>query len=177
MAFHKDNDTKAQTEISNSTKYLLFSCATDIKEVQNDMLPHKNDLEMENRNCIISKNLDKISSDIELSGNHRDDDQQSIKQSGRTCSNCGTSSTSTWRNLEAQLVCNACKCFFRKHGRNRPIHMRKDTVVTRHRNIFKSSVPNEGVLHLDSNLPESLELDPIVLAEAVCSLMHCLKNF
>lgn len=99
--------------------------------------------------------------------------------STRTCSNCGTSSTSTWRNLGELLVCNACKCFYRKHGRNRPVHMRKDTIVTRHRKSCKSGVPNEGMFQINQDSDEIIEfseLDSSAIAEAVCMMLQYLKN-
>lgn len=95
----------------------------------------------------------------------------------RTCSNCGTSCTSTWRNLGEHIVCNACKCFYRKHGRNRPIHMRKDKIVTRHRKACKLTVPNECMFHMndESNL-QSSEPDSKIVAEAVCMMLHYLQS-
>lgn len=97
--------------------------------------------------------------------------------SSRTCSNCGTSSTSTWRNLGDQIVCNACKCFYRKHGRNRPIHMRKDTIITRHRKVCKLTVPNEGMFELkDEPILQISEPDSKIVAEAVCMMLHYLQN-
>ena len=95
----------------------------------------------------------------------------------RTCSNCGTSSTSTWRNLGNQIVCNACKCFYRKHGKNRPIHMRKDTIITRHRKACKLSVPNEVVFTVkDEQNQNSLEVDSGAIAEVMCLMLQYLKN-
>lgn len=92
----------------------------------------------------------------------------------RECSNCGTSSTSTWRNLGDQIVCNACKCFYRKHGRNRPINMRKDTIITRHRKAYKLTVPHESMFELNYDFPS--EPDSKVVAEAVCMMLHYLQN-
>lgn len=99
--------------------------------------------------------------------------------STRTCSNCGTSSTSTWRNLGELLVCNACKCFYRKHGRNRPVHMRKDTIVTRHRKSCKPGVPNEGMFQINEDSNDIInisELDSSAIAEAVFMMLQYLKN-
>lgn len=95
----------------------------------------------------------------------------------RTCSNCGTSCTSTWRNLGEHIVCNACKCFYRKHGRNRPIHMRKDRIITRHRKACKLTVPNECMFHLsDESSLQTSEPDSKIVAEAVCMMLHYLQN-
>ena len=95
----------------------------------------------------------------------------------RICSNCGTSSTSTWRNLGDQIVCNSCKCFYRKHGKNRPIHMRKDTIITRHRKVCKLSVPNEVVFTVkDAPNQNSLEFDSGAVAEVMCLMLQYLRN-
>ena len=104
----------------------------------------------------------------------REDDSVHKTNSIRTCSNCGTSSTSTWRNLGENLVCNACKCFYRKHGRSRPVHMRKDAIIPRHRKVCKTSVPNEGVFKIDGKegiMDGVVEPDSCLFAEAVCMLM------
>lgn len=109
----------------------------------------------------------------------------------RMCWNCGTSSTSTWRKLGDQIVCNACKCFYRKHGKNRPLNMRKDTIITRHRKACKLSVPNEVVFTVkdEPNQPNevvftvkdepnqnSMEFDSGVVAEVMCLLVQYMKN-
>lgn len=95
----------------------------------------------------------------------------------RSCSNCGTSLTSTWRNLGDQIVCNACKCFYRKHGKNRPIHMRKDSITSRNRKTCKLSVPNEVVFKMmDAPNQNSLEIDSGAVAEIMCLLLQYLKD-
>ena len=94
----------------------------------------------------------------------------------RTCSNCGTYATSTWRNLGDQIVCNACKCFYRKHGKNRPIHMRKDEIITRHRKTCKISSPDEGILNLIRDPNNSNEHESNTVAEAVCMMLQLLQN-
>lgn len=63
----------------------------------------------------------------------------------RFCSNCGTSTTSTWRTLDSKIVCNACKCFYRKHGYSRPLTMRKDTISSRNRSKTRNVFPHESV--------------------------------
>ena len=51
-----------------------------------------------------------------------------------TCANCATKVTSLWRKTSGgETVCNACGLFFKVHGRNRPTHMRKDSVLGRRR--------------------------------------------
>eukprot|EP00092_Neocalanus_flemingeri_P021377 GFUD01023172.1.p1 GENE.GFUD01023172.1~~GFUD01023172.1.p1 ORF type:complete len:250 (-),score=75.37 GFUD01023172.1:260-961(-) len=50
------------------------------------------------------------------------------------CTNCQTGSTSLWRrNVSGSPVCNACGLYFKLHGQQRPLNMRKDTVQGRKR--------------------------------------------
>ncbi|XP_045542293.1 transcription factor GATA-5 isoform X2 [Papilio machaon] len=56
------------------------------------------------------------------------------KRPGLTCSNCGTSTTSLWRrNVHGETVCNACGLYYKLHGINRPLAMKKDSIQTRKR--------------------------------------------
>ncbi|KAG8236016.1 hypothetical protein J437_LFUL015967 [Ladona fulva] len=51
-----------------------------------------------------------------------------------SCSNCGTRTTTIWRrNNGGETVCNACGLYFKLHGVNRPVTMRRDTIHTRRR--------------------------------------------
>lgn len=103
-----------------------------------------------------------------------DYDSKKSEIRSRICSNCGTSSTSTWRNLGDQIVCNACKCFYRKHGKSRPIHMRKDTIISRQRKSCKPTMPNEGMFLIKDDL--NFDTDSTSAAEAVCKFLEHLKN-
>ena len=96
--------------------------------------------------------------------------------SQRNCSNCGTSSTSTWRTLESKIVCNACKCFYRKHGYSRPIEMRKDVISTRNRNKSRSSFPHESVFTIST---ASTETEPPACEEweAATSFCYLLQSY
>lgn len=140
------------------------------------------DSEKLNHNFISEIAYEKIQSRLNNNGNIEIEPvERSMKKSctiaSRTCSNCGTSSTSTWRNLGDLIVCNACKCFYRKHGKNRPINMRKDTIQTRHRKTCKLSVPNESMFHLSNELaPQISESDSKIFAEAVSMMLHYLQN-
>lgn len=89
----------------------------------------------------------------------------------RYCSNCGTSSTSTWRTLDSKLVCNACKCFFRKHGYSRPLAMRKDTVSSRNRTKSRNVFPHESVFTVTSNIQGS-NFEEWEAAKSFCDLLQ-----
>ena len=93
----------------------------------------------------------------------------------RTCSNCGTSATSTWRNLANMIVCNACKCFYRKHGKNRPVHMRKDAIISRQRKPCRPDVPNENIFLINDEM-SLFEADSNLVAEAVCMMLEHLQD-
>ncbi|CAH1968918.1 unnamed protein product [Acanthoscelides obtectus] len=50
------------------------------------------------------------------------------------CTNCGTQTTTIWRrNMRGEMVCNACGLYFKLHGVDRPVTMRRDTIHTRRR--------------------------------------------
>ena len=50
------------------------------------------------------------------------------------CANCSTSTTTLWRrNKEGAPVCNACGLYYKVHGRDRPIELKKDNIQTRKR--------------------------------------------
>ncbi|CAG7824972.1 unnamed protein product [Allacma fusca] len=56
------------------------------------------------------------------------------RRMGLLCSNCGTEKTSLWRrNQMGEPVCNACGLYFKLHGVNRPLAMKKDNIQTRKR--------------------------------------------
>lgn len=51
-----------------------------------------------------------------------------------SCTNCGTMTTTIWRrNMKGEMVCNACGLYYKLHGVNRPVTMRRDTIHTRRR--------------------------------------------
>ncbi|BFZ21059.1 hypothetical protein BsWGS_24097 [Bradybaena similaris] len=64
----------------------------------------------------------------------------STRRMGMICANCRTSTTTLWRrNSEGEPVCNACGLYYKLHGVNRPLSMRKDGIQTRKRKPKGSS--------------------------------------
>lgn len=60
----------------------------------------------------------------------------SSRRSGTTCTNCQTTLTTLWRrNQNGDPVCNACGLYYKLHGVNRPLTMKKDGIQTRNRKI------------------------------------------
>ncbi|XP_017768691.1 PREDICTED: transcription factor GATA-4-like isoform X3 [Nicrophorus vespilloides] len=71
---------------------------------------------------------------------------------GLTCSNCHTSTTSLWRrNTLGEPVCNACGLYFKLHGVNRPLAMKKESIQTRKRKPKGSKDVNSSNNGLASN--------------------------
>jgi hypothetical protein len=71
-------------------------------------------------------------------------------KSVRSCSHCGTGATSAWRFLDGLIVCNACKCYYRKHGAPRPIQLRRDVVMSRNRSRASVTCFKEFVFRINS---------------------------
>ncbi|XP_072379797.1 uncharacterized protein [Diabrotica undecimpunctata] len=66
------------------------------------------------------------------------------RRNGVSCANCKTNNTTLWRrNNQGEPVCNACGLYFKLHGVNRPMSMKKDGIQTRKRRP-KNSGGNPG---------------------------------
>ncbi|XP_069354227.1 transcription factor BCFI-like isoform X10 [Maniola hyperantus] len=62
--------------------------------------------------------------------------QMGAKRPGVLCSNCQTGTTSLWRrNAQGENVCNACGLYYKLHGINRPLAMKKDAIQVRARTV------------------------------------------
>ncbi|KAB0797090.1 hypothetical protein PPYR_08084 [Photinus pyralis] len=75
---------------------------------------------------------------------------------GLTCTNCHTSTTSLWRrNALGEPVCNACGLYFKLHGVNRPLAMKKDSIQTRKRKPKGTKEVNGNTPNLSNSLSTS----------------------
>ncbi|KAG7304628.1 hypothetical protein JYU34_011609 [Plutella xylostella] len=65
--------------------------------------------------------------------------KSAARRHGQCCTNCGSRNTTLWRrNNEGEPVCNACGLYYKLHGVNRPLAMRKEGIQTRKRKPKKS---------------------------------------
>ncbi|XP_071113436.1 transcription factor GATA-4-like isoform X2 [Haliotis cracherodii] len=71
--------------------------------------------------------------------------ESASRRVGLSCANCHTTTTTLWRrNNEGEPVCNACGLYYKLHGVNRPLAMKKDGIQTRKRkpkNLAKTKTP------------------------------------
>ncbi|XP_065163369.1 transcription factor GATA-3-like [Atheta coriaria] len=70
-------------------------------------------------------------------GTNANKGQKAATQNRRTgveCANCKTTKTTLWRrNNSGEPVCNSCGLYYKLHGVNRPLTMKKETIQTRKR--------------------------------------------
>ena len=65
-----------------------------------------------------------------------------MHRSGNQCANCCTTDTTLWRrNASGESVCNACGLYYKLHGVNRPMTLKKDGIQTRKRKSKKDKSP------------------------------------
>lgn len=82
---------------------------------------------------------------------------------GLSCANCSTTTTTLWRrNNEGEPVCNACGLYYKLHGVNRPLAMKKDGIQTRKRKP-KNLAKNKNSSKQDSNADVKPAVSPNTL--------------
>ncbi|XP_044267553.1 GATA-binding factor 3-like isoform X2 [Tribolium madens] len=70
--------------------------------------------------------------------------QNGPRRNGVQCANCKTGNTTLWRrNNQGEPVCNACGLYFKLHGVNRPLSMKKEGIQTRKRRPKSSNSHNQ----------------------------------
>ncbi|KRT82185.1 hypothetical protein AMK59_3414 [Oryctes borbonicus] len=75
---------------------------------------------------------------------------------GLTCTNCHTSTTSLWRrNALGEPVCNACGLYYKLHGVNRPMAMKKESIQTRKRKPKGSKDSSSNNNGISTSMPSS----------------------
>ena len=81
---------------------------------------------------------------------------QTSRRSGDVnCANCGTSTTTLWRrNKEGSPVCNACGLYYKVHGRDRPIELKKDNIQTRKRK--QSRAKSSSMYHFQATSADNV---------------------
>ncbi|KAL6927353.1 hypothetical protein ACO0SA_003651 [Hanseniaspora valbyensis] len=69
--------------------------------------------------------------------------QQTMELMNGPCANCNTTKTPLWRrSVKGEPLCNACGLFWKLHGVNRPLSLKKDTIQRRNRGPQnKTNVP------------------------------------
>lgn len=110
---------------------------------------------------------------------------RSKKHISTVCFNCGTSKTSLWRRDQSgNPLCNACGLFYKLHGVNRPLSMKKDIIRKRNRGkvgdleIKKKREKDErGSVGVGIPIPSHHSfIDGFTSASSINSSMHSMLN-
>lgn len=86
--------------------------------------------------------------------------QQTLELMSGPCSNCGTTTTPLWRrSVKGEPLCNACGLFWKLHGVDRPLSLKKDTIQRRNRNTQPKAnvVPKSDDVAKNDSLSKSAE--------------------
>ncbi|XP_063902853.1 transcription factor elt-3-like isoform X5 [Zophobas morio] len=85
------------------------------------------------------------SSPVEDSARAQFREQTGPRRNGVNCANCKTGTTTLWRrNNQGEPVCNACGLYYKLHGVNRPLSMKKEGIQTRKRRPKNSSTHSQS---------------------------------
>jgi hypothetical protein len=112
------------------------------------------------------------------------------KHVSTVCFNCETSKTSLWRRDQGgNALCNACGLFYRLHGVNRPLSMKKDIIRKRNRGkaLSGSSADLEykrkkekdekfGMIGIPIPTQNGL-MDGLASESSIDSSIHSMRNF